>query len=635
MGVASSQGWCCTERMPNRKLSRPLSTCYVDFRKPAEATQQGGAQARLFHLIPVVGGSGSSRRPGGAGPEWLGKDVASSFNEVDFYNEVLFMRRQQQQDPPLQPVLPKLSQAEKEDDLGVSHNDPWGVVDFMVSYHGLARSCTCTWVSDGRERQRSADLLVFRSPFEGLARPRMLHLELGPKSLALQARRGGESAAGVLARQEGVFVDGFLSPPACIPSEGPTLDLRGWSWGDSIQRRAKRLPLQRLSLAQALNAMIDLRAPIAEERWWPSDNGHASTSSSAGRGGAENFLRNFLSAAEYAELALLTFVRELARLVRCCEEVPVPQKWVQSAMALLLEAGVAPPRTGPISPESWIANRVKVQILGWSKSRLSVPGCITEDEHQDNELPWKIYQHHVGRVLWESTRLYFHRFCSEEWTQLHLQLYEVSHKGTTLLIGSAEAPLQMEAASTGPLLLRLHKGDKALASNGEPTTVEVTAKFQRLPEPSNFEGQWQIHFVAMHNLDVGSATTSTSSMYVDVCVSDSSGMRTASQRTHEVLQTSDVCWNEEFEFPVVGSAAANSAKLLEALGQPGHQLHSFEVLAATRAGGSLSRHLPPLSMQSPEVDKKDDLLAASSAQLAFLTELSAGWHGDRCGFLAC
>eukprot|EP00435_Cladocopium_sp_Y103_P004639 s2992_g1.t1 len=231
MGVTSS--FCCTDRSGTRRQSRPLSTCYVDFHKPAEVTQQGGAQARLFRLLPVAQQSGSNGRRslGSGGPEWLGKDVSSSFNEVDFYNEV------------------------KEEEYETSQT-PWGIIDFMVSrvlgvsgYHGLARSCTCSWVADGRERQRVADLLVFRSPFEGLARPRMLHLELGPRSLALQARHENEVSTGILARQEGIFVDGFLSPPQSIPSEGPTLDLRGWSWGDNTQRRAKRLPLQRLHLA--------------------------------------------------------------------------------------------------------------------------------------------------------------------------------------------------------------------------------------------------------------------------------------------------------------------------------------------------------------------------------------------------
>ena len=84
-------------------------------------------------------------------------------------------------------------------------------------------------------------------------------------------------------------------------------------------------------------------------------------------------------------VAYLELRRELVRLLRAVEEVPVPQKWVQSSLALLVEAGVAPPRVGPIHPATWVASRVKLQILGWNKSRLSL-ACTSEDECQETLL---------------------------------------------------------------------------------------------------------------------------------------------------------------------------------------------------------------------------------------------------------
>lgn len=60
-------------------------------------------------------------------------------------------------------------------------------------------------------------------------------------------------------------MDGFLAPPASIASEGPTLDLRGWSWGDNTQRRAKRLPLQHLRLSQAPSS--GLNPPNLQPFW--------------------------------------------------------------------------------------------------------------------------------------------------------------------------------------------------------------------------------------------------------------------------------------------------------------------------------------------------------------------------------
>lgn len=619
MGVNSS--FCCTDRSGTRRQSRPLSTCYVDFHKPAEVTQQGGAQAKLFRLLPVVAPSSTTkgrRSLGSGGPEWLGKDVSSSFNEVDFYNEVLHMRRLLQQDPPLQ--LPKSGQQVKEEDYESSSTGPWGIVDFMVSYHGLARSCTCCWVADGRERQRVADLLVFRSPFEGLARPRMLHLELGPRSLALQARHENDVSTGILARQEGIFVDGFLSPPQSLPSEGPTLDLRGWSWGDNTQRRAKRLPLQRLQLFEALSCLLDLRAAIAEERFWPSEDSVCPATS------GDAFLQHFLSAAEYSEMALRTFVSELTKLLRACEEVPVPQKWVQSSLALLVEAGVAPPRVGPIQPEIWVASRVKIQILGWSKSRLSLPGQTTADERQDNELPWKIYQHHIGRVLWESSRLYFHRFCSEDWANLRVDLYDVS-KGNNTLLGVATLSL-LDSVSES-CTLQLFKGERGLQNSmGFPSQVVLKLKFLGLPEPSHFAGLWQLQLERTENLEVQAEM-----LNISIIATSTGSRHSMSYRTREVPNATDVSWNEEFEFPVTpaGKDASIAVKLFEALGQSTKNT-TIEALANTMAAqGALARHLPPLVL--PEEGKKEDARTASQGQVAFISELRSGWYDARCGLV--
>eukprot|EP00930_Biecheleria_cincta_P032643 TRINITY_DN22637_c0_g1_i1.p1 TRINITY_DN22637_c0_g1~~TRINITY_DN22637_c0_g1_i1.p1 ORF type:complete len:560 (+),score=86.12 TRINITY_DN22637_c0_g1_i1:60-1739(+) len=558
MGLIVSSEGCCTDRNHQvRKQSRPLSICYQDFRRPAQAAQSGGVQAKLFRLVPVVGsntGTGStdasSKRPSlvtGNGQEWLGKDVNGSFNEVDFYNEVMHLRRLQQQDPPLQPVpvmsVPATSRrvsSTKGVMSAMNEGGPWRIFDFMVPYHGLSRACTCTWIADGKERQRTADLMVFRSPFEGLARPRMLNLELGPRNLALQARHDNELATGMLACQESISVDGFLGPPASIPAEAPTLDMRGWSWGDFTQPRAKRLPLQKLQVVQALNALVDLRAPIAEEQLWLSEEaGCSGTPAARASGiGVDSFRHRFLGAAEYAELALLAMMRELTKLLRACEEVGVPQKWVQSSLALLIEVGVAPPRSGPILPETWVSSRVKLQIYGWSKSRLSLPGGISEDEQQDNELPWKIYQHHIGRVLWESARLYFHSFCAQEWTELQVDIFEVSLKSDTL-IGSANLKLQKSAVETWSLPLQL--GDQPVLQDDEPTQVVLTVTFMPCPEPSNFVGLWQVRVDQANHLpkatpSAAGSSSSATSVYAAVTASEctSLGSRRTQKRTREV-----------------------------------------------------------------------------------------------------
>jgi len=477
-------------------------------------------------------------------------------------------------------------------------------------------------------------LMVFRSPFEGLARPRMLNLELGPRSLALQARHDNELATGILTRQEPIAVDGFLGPPASIPAEPPTLDMRGWSWGDFTQPRAKRLPLQKLHLTQALNALIDLRAPIAEEQLWPSEESRV-TGVGAARASGQSFRHRFLGAAEYAELALLALVRELTKLLRACEEVGVPQKWVQSSLALLVEVGVAPPRSGPIQPATWVSSRVKVQTYGWSKSRLSLPGHISEDERQDNELPWKIYQHYIGHVLWESARLYFHSFCAQEWTELQIDIFEVSLKGDTL-IGSTNLKLQKSAVETWSLPLQL--GDQPVLQDDDPTQVVLTVTFMPCPEPSNFVGLWQVRVDQANNLPrripsgTGSSSAATS-IYAAVTASESTslGSRRTQKRTQEVARASNAVWKEEFEFPVlqVGNVDASIRRLLETLQIKADGLSKEGLSAAAAPGGSLPRLLPEPQFTSNSTEPtKDDLRMAAAEQIAFISQLRCGWQGS-------
>eukprot|EP00441_Pelagodinium_beii_P040218 CAMPEP_0197632416 /NCGR_PEP_ID=MMETSP1338-20131121/9177_1 /TAXON_ID=43686 ORGANISM="Pelagodinium beii, Strain RCC1491" /NCGR_SAMPLE_ID=MMETSP1338 /ASSEMBLY_ACC=CAM_ASM_000754 /LENGTH=653 /DNA_ID=CAMNT_0043203981 /DNA_START=54 /DNA_END=2015 /DNA_ORIENTATION=- len=649
LGLSSTGATCCVDRSGEiRRPACPLQLCYLDFRKPAEAAQAGGAQARLFRLVPV--GCDSSKRQAsvaGSGPEWIGKDVSTCYNEADFYNEVLHLRRLQQQDPPLQPVPCKTLPMEPPtpdnasgDGSSLSKDGPWRIFDFMVSYHGLARSCMCSWHADGKEKQRTCDLLVFRSPFEGLARPRMLDLELGPRTLALQARDDNKIASVVLALQEGISVDGFLAPPASIPSESTTLDLRGWSWGDTVQARAKRLPLQKLSLSQALAAFIDLRAPIAEEKVWLSDETVASNRVTAARSW-DNFRHRFLCGAEYAELALLALTQQLAELLKACEEVPVPQKWVQTSLALLVEVGVAPPRTGPIHPATWVSSRVKLQVFGWGKSRLSLPHCISSDDMQDNVLPWKIYQHHISRVLWESARLYFHSFCAQAWTKLQIEVFEVCGK-SSVLIGSASMQLEKSASDSRSLPLQL-EDQPVVGSDGQASKVVLNMTFLPCPEPSNFVGFWQICVQRAENLPrpptaAGAAAPSGSLVVKIIAVEDTSlGYRTSYARTREVVKTENPMWKEDFEFPVVqvGKISASVMRLLDVLGVRADRPTAEAMAAAAAPNGSLSSYLPPLNYQSESTNNaKEAVRDAAIGQVAFISELQSGWQGHKTGLIA-
>merc|ERR1719350_2012013 len=114
-----------------------------------------------------------------------------------------------------------------------------------------------------------------------------------------------------------------MSPPASIAAEPATSENRGWTWGDKSHRRAKGIPLQRLSIIEALAGFIDLREAISEERLWPT---------------AGSFASQFLFPSEYSELALLAVIRELSSLLVATTQVP-PQRWIGSSLGLLADVG--------------------------------------------------------------------------------------------------------------------------------------------------------------------------------------------------------------------------------------------------------------------------------------------------------
>mmetsp|Transcript_107537 Transcript_107537/g.334329 ORF Transcript_107537/g.334329 Transcript_107537/m.334329 type:complete len:623 (-) Transcript_107537:384-2252(-) len=598
-------GLCCSDRSHGGRGLSLVVTCGRDFEQPVEPLGSAASGVRFFRLVPVAGdcssdeGAGEASPgaapPGAGGRQWLGKDYAHAFDELEFYNACHRLR-------------------------GRPGQEQWRIFDFLPSFHGIVRHASCLLPGADAQRIRTTDLLVFRSPLEGLARPRLLNVEVGPSTSALQYRRGSEVDAVMFARQEGVRVEGFMSPPRSIPGEDPGLDAKGWTWGDTTQRRAKRGALQALRPGEALAAFVDLRDAIMEERLWPSEGCDGS-----GRAAASAFAAQFLGPAEYSELALLHVVKELASLLRASASVPVPQKWVGSSVGLLVEAGVAPPRTGPIDPQTWVAARVKLRIFGWSRSKVSDPGsALTADEQQDHETLWQIYRDSLGCVLWEASRLYFHAFCAREWTDLCVEVYELSARGESMLLGTAGVRLDAELKEARALpLLAAGVGEQVCGPDGSPSRVRVATSLSACGAPSRLAGVWRVQLDSASDLPLprgaaaaAGAAAARSEVFAIVSVREqtSLGSRRASQRTRPDANRLQPAWREEFEFPVVAAGGVAVERLGEALG----------CSAGAGAGPNLAKHL--LQPMPRAVDGADGACEmAALGQMAFIMELRAGW----------
>lgn len=594
-------GLCnCAYREPTTKPVQAILPCSQEFQRPAKPIGAASGSARTYRLVPLSDENVPSKLPSddcclgedevdrwrwASGEMWLGRDATGTVDELEFYDTALRLT----------------------DRRSDSLENEWRVFDYLVPYHGLLRGHVCSAPGEfkghaGQFRERAMDLLVFKSPLQGLARPRLLQLEVGPRTTALQQRRGSDEEMAMFARSEGLSIEGFLAPPQSIVHEEPSYDVRGWTWGENAQKRAKRSALQRLSLGSALASFVDVRNAIAEERLWPSEStsGYRAFTGKA----CDVFLAEYLGPAEYSELVLLAFVRELRSLLQACSDVPMAQKWVGSSLGLFVEVGAAPPRSSDIDPREWVDARVRLKLFGWSRSRVSCTlggQYISIVEQQDNEMHWQIYQDSITWILWEASRLYFRTFCVREWTELEVYVFEVNACGEERFVGVAAAGLGREAVGRQTIALTGKTGEGSLRGiDGTVSTLTLVVSYVECPSPSRFAGVWRVRVDSASHLPrqktpalVQPRRRTSSGHYrclkkteaadFQYCFSAVLAVKGVSldcneeaSRVYHRLASSEVClpddptWKEEFEFLVARvddiTSGNVTSRLTDALG---------------------------------------------------------------------
>mmetsp|Transcript_29689 Transcript_29689/g.78764 ORF Transcript_29689/g.78764 Transcript_29689/m.78764 type:complete len:568 (-) Transcript_29689:38-1741(-) len=444
----------------------------------------------------------------------------------------------------------------------------WRVLDFLVEYRGVLRGMPCLAPASGGMGSRlvSSDLMVFRSPFEGLACARLLSLNVGARSLALTCR-GTAPLDTAMYASDGVRVEGFLCPPASVRSEDPT-ETRAWAWGNMVQPRAQYLPLCRTSLIEVLTNFIDLRDAIRQEKLWGVEDAGA-------------FALEFLTSSEYSECALLSVVKNVSSLLAACVE-SISQKWAGSSLGLMVDVGAAPPRA---FGESWVQARVRTRVSGWSWSTV----CTSADE--DTVASWNVYKASLSRVLWDASRLYLHKFCTREWQMLKVKVYAFTPKQDTLL-GLAETRLQTDTC--GQQVLPLTRCDSSQCTGIAPAEVTVGVSWTAFPSPSRLAGAWRISIKSASGL----SKTSVCEIFAVVTVSseDPQGTRRSVQRTKVVPseEAEKVGWMEDhLEFPVAGVVSVE--RLVQALG----------VKCQDGVSATVIKHLPSAAEESAQASQSD------------------------------
>lgn len=502
---------------------------------------------------------------------WIGKDLNHAFDELGFYAAAKSLRDEVQ----------------------------WPLLDFMIEYGGALPDFPVRRDRDGEET-RNLDLLVLRNITEGMLKPRLLDFKIGERTSAPNWM--GKSSYRSLKQDvidghtnsatEGVRLEGFLNPPEWLLSEDPLQDVGGGSWWScSSAKKAKRAKYQRMPTSDVLVALLDLRGCGD-----PAD----------GLDGDAQPLAAGLPDAELSEAALLHVVGELRAIYEACGEVPVPQKWIGSSIALALEAGIAAPGSSTSAPGG--GRGVRVRTFDWGRSELNTPSAhkaLPAEAQEDRALFWALYVAGAGRLLWEATRLYWNSFCVAAWGTLRVAVHDYDSQTANEFLGLAEVPLPAPARGGKacevleralPLLSR--SGAPVKGKGGRQSTVTLSARFVDPASPAStarFRGGWRVRVESAANLPVGDFTTSDAFAVVSVLEAAAAGAeapgagggRRAQGRTAVVPSTLDPVWGEGLFFPVAHAPPPGEAST-DAAGEAA----LWSAVAPGRAPGDLGAMLP-------------------------------------------
>ena len=268
----------------------------------------------------------------------------------------------------------------------------WDLLGYLLEYKGVAKMPVATQSGPGGMK----DLLIMLNLFDGKQKLRLLDIKIGQYTADANWRGKTTFAAykqGIVdcktnSAKEGYRMEGFDGPPKAMVSFNPTEEssLMGSMFSE---RKSKRFQYQSMQAKRFISWFLDCREAAA----------------------AVNFNYGmYVSNAEYGEAILRAITTKMASLSKRLHQIPCPQKWLGSSIALVYDVGALPKRGTDLETKVQHAN---VYIFDWGRSELlSKEGfdALSDAEKQDRTKFWKFYCDGVCRLFYESLRAYFHRF---------------------------------------------------------------------------------------------------------------------------------------------------------------------------------------------------------------------------------
>mmetsp|Transcript_99434 Transcript_99434/g.157322 ORF Transcript_99434/g.157322 Transcript_99434/m.157322 type:complete len:647 (+) Transcript_99434:159-2099(+) len=331
------------------------------FEEPCEPVSTSGGTAAFFHVRYRSG----QEPPGHALNYFVGKDLSHASDEIEFY-----------------------------DCLRVA-------VDKDGRYSNFAEMCMdCPGVSklicknpkDNTMQVRF--LLLLENLWNGYDKMRLVDVKMGAETSVacwkgksrLHAWKNARVDQRTNSLVEGFRLEGMECPPRAIRDRIEAVEI---GTGNRMRSKiisgkaAKRFLLQRLRAHEFMASWCDV--------------------SSLGAG-----------AEAHAHSAVWSAIEQVGKLLRLCVELPVPQQWIGSSIAMSLEVGKICKNPN-----------VRVKVFDWGRAELSSiehHQSLNPEQRKDRLRFWRQYIRAVCRFYWELCRIAAHRCCCTSWTAFVFEL---------------------------------------------------------------------------------------------------------------------------------------------------------------------------------------------------------------------
>lgn len=324
------------------------------FQEPCEPVSTSGGTAAFFHVRYRPG-----MEPLGCGPDhYVGKDLSHASDEIEFYDT---MRLAIDQD------------------------------GRFANFHEMCMDCpgVCRIICKGIKDQgmEVRNLLLLENLRTGYDKMRLIDVKMGAETSVacwkgksrLHAWKNARVDQRTNSLVEGFRLEGIESPPRLIQDRIDLVNVgsQGRMRSKIISgKAAKRFLLQRLRAQEFLAAWCDV--------------------SSLGAG-----------AELHAHSAVWSAVEQVGRLFRVCVDLPIPQQWIGSSIAMGLEVGRLCKHP-----------KVTVKVFDWGRAELSTlehHQALPPDQKKERIRFWRQYMRALTRFYWEVTRICVHRCCSPCW----------------------------------------------------------------------------------------------------------------------------------------------------------------------------------------------------------------------------